>query len=102
MMEKEFEKRIAKKIKNSMYGINYHSREEEMRSDYSKDVDLESLCLKLDEIRPMLYKFSNKLGNFKGKVDKNSRLELVRDLVRNAARDLFDIYNIAIYLSMLE
>lgn len=101
-IQKEFEKKIAKKIRNNMYGISYHSREDEIRSDYSKDVDLKSLFLKLDEIRPMLYKFSNKLDDFKGKIDKSSRLDLVRDLVRDAARDLSEIYDIVVYLYMLE
>ena len=100
--QKELEEKIIRKIRNDMYRIKYHSREDEMRSDHSKDVDLKALFLKLDEVRPMLYKLSNKLGDFKGKVDKNSRLDLVRDLVRDTAHNLSKIYDIVIYLLPLE
>jgi hypothetical protein len=100
--QKEIEEEIIQKIKNDMYRIKYHSREDELRSDHSKDVDLKDLFLKLDEMRPMLYRFSNKLEDFKGRIDKGSRLDLVRDLVRDAAHDLSKIYDIVIYLLSLE
>jgi len=102
MMEEEFEKKVEKKVMDNMRGIKYHSREDEMRRDHSKDVDLKDLFLKLDEIRPMLYRFSNKLDDFKGKIDKNSRLDLVRDLVRDTAHDLSEIYDIVVYLLTFE
>lgn len=98
---KEFKEKVAKKIMTDMYRIRYHSMEEEMRHDPSKDVDLKDLLLKLYEIRPMLYKFY-KLTDFEGKVDELSRLDLVRDLVRDAAHDLFEIYNIVTYLLTLK
>lgn len=100
-MEKDREE-IKKKIMAHMCGIKYHSREEEMRHDLSKDVDLKDLFLKLDEMRPMLYRLSNKLEDFKGRIDKGSRLDLVRDLVRDTAHDLSKIYDIVIYLLTLE
>lgn len=99
---KEHEEKVVKKIMADMYGINYHSIEDKMRHDHSKEVDLKDLLLKLYEIRPMLYKFSNKLTDFEGKVDELSRLDLVRDLVRDAAHDLFEIYNIVTYFLTLK
>jgi predicted nucleic acid-binding Zn ribbon protein len=101
-IQKEFEKKVAKKIRTNMYGIEYHSREDELRHDRSKDVDLKDLFLKLDEIRPMLYRLSNKLEDFKGRIGKGSRLDLVRDLVRDTAHDLSKIYDIVVYLLTLE
>lgn len=101
-IQKEFEKKIARKIMINMHGINYHSREEKIRMDHSKDVDLKDLFLKIDEIRPMLYKLSNKLDDFEGKVDENNRLDLVRDLVRDVARDLYGMYDLVVYLHIIE
>jgi hypothetical protein len=102
MMEEEFKKKVEKKIMDNMGGIQRHSKEEEMRHDLSKDVDLKDLFLKLDEMRPMLYRLSNKLEDFKGRIDKDSRLDLVRDLVRDTAHDLSKIYDIVIYLLTFE
>jgi hypothetical protein len=69
--------------------------------DHWKDVDLKDLYLKIDEVRPMLYKLFNRLDDFSGKADEEV-LDLLRDGLQEATGILFEISKGIGYLHTFE